>query len=176
MTAIDRNVWQYLADATQGTYDPACDLSAKRDERIAVLRIALYAPSALWITPSVHTEFEHIKATDVWRSNAGIRDSFLHEVQPRDLDLKRVTARTRELRTYHPDEDDCRAIAEAEEADAVRFLSFDHRLRKRLARHTSLDLVTPRAYWPTLGIPRGAEPRISPAPPNPLASQTWWRW
>ena len=85
-TAIDRNVWQYLVDATGGAYDPALDASDVREERVAALRIVLHTPSILCVTPSVHAEFERIGDPGRWRENAGMRDVFIREVQPRDLD------------------------------------------------------------------------------------------
>jgi hypothetical protein len=176
VTAIDRNAWQYLADATAPSYDPDRDPSGARDERVAMLRIALYPASPPRIPPSVHMEFDRIKDVYVRRNNAGIRDALLPEIQPRDLDLMYVAARTLALRAHHFDEDDCRAVAEAEAAGAMEFLSFDGNLRKRLAPHARLDLMTPSAYWPTLGIPRGAAPARVPHHSNPLAFQSWWRW
>jgi hypothetical protein len=134
-----------------------------------MIRIVLYSPSPPWVTPSVHMEFDRISNVYVRRNNAGIRDVFLDEVQPRDLDLGLVTARARALQAHHSDEDDCRAVAEAEVAGAVWFLSFDTDLLARLAPHTTLALMKPSEYWPTLGIPRGAEPGA----PNPLASKSW---
>lgn len=120
-TAIDRNVWQYLADATGGAYDPALDASDVREERVAALRIVLHTPSILCVTPSVHAEFERIGDPGRWRENAGMRDVFIRVVRPCDLNSRLVKTRTRVLQAHHADPDDCRVVAEAEaEACLVR--------------------------------------------------------
>jgi hypothetical protein len=175
-TAIDRNVWQYLVDATSGAYDPAVDTSDLREERVAALRIVLHTPSILCVTPSVYAEFERIGDPGRWRENAGIRDVFIREVQPRDLDSGVAETRTRVLQAHHADPDDCRVVAEAEAARVWRFITFDTLLVQHLTSHTTLMLTQPSVYWRELRVPQGANPRLSPAPSNPLSTQSWWRW
>ena len=175
-TAIDRNVWQYLVDVTSGAYDLAVDTSDLREERVAALRIVLHTPSILCVTPSVHAEFERIGDPGRWRENAGIRDVFIREVQPRDLDSGFAKTRTRVLQAHHADPDDCRVVAEAEAARVWRFITFDTLLVQHLTSHTTLILTHPSVYWRELRVPHGANPRLSPAPSNPLSTQLWWRW
>jgi hypothetical protein len=175
-TAIDRNVWQYLVDATSGAYDPAVDTSDLREERVAALRIVLHTPSILCVTPSVHAEFERIGDPGRWCENAGIRDVFIRVVRPCDLDSRLVETRTRVLQAHHADPDDCRVVAEAEAARVWRFITFDTLLVQHLTSHTTLMLTQPSVYWRELRVPQGANPRLSPAPSNPLSTQSWWRW
>ena len=175
-TAIDRNVWQYLADATRGAYDPALDPSDVREERVAALRIVLHTPSILCVTPSVHAEFERIGDPGRWREHAGVRDVFIRVVRPCDLDSGLVETRTRVLQAHHADPDDCCVVAEAEGARVSRFLTLDRHLVQHLTSHTTLMLTQPSAYWCELRVPQGANPWLSPAPSNPLSTQSWWRW
>ena len=175
-TAIDRSVWQYLVDATRGAYDPALDPSDVREERVAALRIVLHTPSILCVTPSVHAEFERIGDPGRWRENAGMRDVFIRVVRPCDLDSGLVETRTRVLQAHHADPDDCRVVAEAEAARVSRFLTLDRHLVQHLTSHTTLMLTQPSAYWRELRVPQGANPWLSPAPSNPLSTQSWWRW
>jgi hypothetical protein len=163
-TAIDRNVWQYLADATRGAYDPALDTSDVREERLAALRIVLHTPSILCVTPSVHAEFERIGDPGRWRENAGMRDVFIRVVRPCDLDSGLVETRTRVLQAHHADPDDCRVVAKAEAARVSRFLTLDRHLVQHLTSHTTLMLTQPSAFWRELRVPQGANPWLSPAP------------
>jgi hypothetical protein len=174
-TAIDRNVWQYLADATGGAYDPALDASDVREERVAAADCPTYA-FYLCVTPSVYAEFERIGDPGRWRENAGMRDVFIRVVRPCDLDSRHVKTRTRVLQAHHADPDDCRAVAEAEAARVWRFLTLDRHLVQHLISHTTLILTQPSTYWRELRVPQGANPRLSPAPANPLSTQSWWRW
>jgi hypothetical protein len=175
-TAIDRSGWQYLADATGGAYDPALDASDVREERIAALRIVLHTPSILCVTPSVYAELERIRDPGLWRDKEGMRDVFIREVQPRDMNAELVEGRTRALQALHSDPDDCRVVAEAEAARVSRFITFDRHLVKYLTWHSILMPTQPSAYWRDLRVPQGANPRLSPAPSNPLSTQSWWRW
>ena len=159
-TAIDRNVWQYLVDATSGAYDPAVDTSDLCEERVAALRIVLHTPSILCVTPSVYAEFERIGDPGRWRENAGIRDVFIRVVRPCDLDSRRVETRTRVLQAHHADPDDCRAVAEAEAARVWRFLTLDRHLVQHLISHTTLILTQPSTYWRELRVPQGANPEV----------------
>ena len=173
---VDRNVWQFLAEAMHGSYDPTSATREARDERIAALRILLYTPTRLLITPSVHIELERIKRPDVLRENAGARDVFLQEIQARDLNEVEVAARAMTLLVHHNKPADCRAVAEAEAAGAADFITFDGDLRKHLSPHTFLTIWTTSEYWQHLAVPRDADPVWVPAPSNPLAPQSWWRW
>jgi len=94
----------------------------------------------------------------------------------RGLDESAVGSRCQELEVFHPKRQDCLVLAEAEQARHAVLLSYDTKFVKRLKQHANLRLDTPKAYWDSLGIPRGAKPNKAPHPSNPRAGETWWVW
>jgi hypothetical protein len=101
-------------------------------------------------------------------------DSLVDEPQP--IDSKRIAARANAFLVWHGDEDDCQILAECEDAELRRLLTYDGRFISRLGRHTAVKLLRPTEYWAALAIRRGARPQTIPARGNPLESLTWWRW
>ena len=96
--------------------------------------------------------------------------------ETQSINPAQISARTRELLSFHADENDCRIVAEAEDASLDAVLTFDERLVARLAAQTNFVLIRPAEYWGRLGIPRGTSPTTVPRNDNPMAAATWWRW
>jgi hypothetical protein len=76
----------------------------------------------------------------------------------------------------HPGEGDCRILAEVEEAAIPTLVTFDTDFKRDLSAHTSIPIKTPVECWENFAIPRGTQPKWTPAPGHALADQTWWRW
>jgi hypothetical protein len=100
----------------------------------------------------------------------------LPEVWVEDQDQAQWKARTVELGKYHPGTLDCQLVAESEIVGASTLLTFDKKLIRNLRSHAKIDLLAPDEYWTALGIPKGTPPKWTPAPSNPLATATFWRW
>ncbi|NWF73501.1 MAG: hypothetical protein HXY51_10745 [Nitrospirae bacterium] len=91
-------------------------------------------------------------------------------------DLAAVQARAAQFEAYHPNPDDCRILAEAEELRLDFALTYDHKFWKRLSNISgTTKLMKPLAYWTSRGIPKGAKPVTAPHHTNPLSVQSWWR-
>jgi predicted nucleic acid-binding protein len=153
-----------------GTYEP---VDALADQRIALFRTFLYRSGCLFLTPTVVKEFKRIPDA----SRAAFHDSWtvlFCETQP--IDCARISARGDELLASHRDSDDCRILAEAEDAGLSKILLFDDEFIGRLAGKSAVGLVRPVEFWRSLNIPRGAKPRLAPRDDNPLSAQTWWQW
>lgn len=175
-TAIDRNVWQFLVTVTRSGYDPSPITDVRlREEEIAAFRHPIYG-ERLWITPTVQVEAEAITDPELRCANEGMRAVFLREIPARELDAAWVEARTAELGQHHSGAKDCRIVAEAEAARVGHLLTFDTCLRRRLAPHSTIPIMTPTAYWEERNIPRGTTPTWEPAVSNPLRCAFWWRW
>lgn len=168
---VDSNCLSYVVDAMWAVSPPTDQLAG---ERVALLRIYLYAAATLWTVPTVKQEFERIRDAERL-ANHRAATSVLFGVRP----LQRpdaVASRAAGLLKLHQKPADCRIVAEVEDVGGRVLLTFDGDLVRRIKGHTPLKLRTPSQFWGELAIPRGAKPRTVPAPENPLAGQTWWRW
>ena len=168
---LDSQCLSYVIDGLEGVEAPKDALASIR---IALARLFFYTPGTLWVTPTVEVECARIRRID---------RRILHErwiaplfgVRP-PLDPQRVIERTAELLRLHPDEDDCRIVAEAEGAELRVLLTNDDKLLKHLTGATTLGIHRPEELWTALAIPPGAKPNKIPAFDNPLSGQTWWQW
>jgi predicted nucleic acid-binding protein len=147
---------------------------ALAEQKVALVRLFLYLPGTLWVTPTVEREFLRIRRPE-WKAKHQSWASVHFGVRPPG-NTESVARRAAELKKVHPDEDDCLVLAEAEDIGIATLLSFDDDFLKRLAPHARLALTRPAEFWATLGIPEGATPHWLPTQDNPLAHQTWWRW
>lgn len=126
---------------------------ALADQRIALFRILLYREGGLSISPTVRAEYQRIR--DVVRAEFHENWTTLFpEAQP--INPSRVDKRTNELLAFHSDADDCRILAEAEDAGLSVLLSLDSKFIVRLSRMTVLSILRPFEYWTSLNISRGA--------------------
>jgi predicted nucleic acid-binding protein len=169
---LDSQCLSYVIDALEGLEEPT---DALADQKVALVRLYLYTPGTLWVTPTVQTEFLRIK-------NAARRDthrswtSVLFGVRPLSNPAS-VALRADELMKTHDAPNDCRILAEAEDIRLATLLTFDDDFLARLATQGGrVKLVRPTQFWQSLGIPRGALPVKLPAHGNPLTHQRWWRW
>ena len=167
---LDSQCYTYLIDAMAKLDKPTDDLA---EQRIALFRIFLYCNGGLFISPTVRTEYQRIRS----KERADFHEEWttlFPETQP--VYAARIEVRVTELQAYHPDADDCRVLAEAEDAGLSVLLSFDSRFISRLSRHTTVSIMRPLDFWSSLNIPRGSTPTTSPRFDNPMADQSWWQW
>lgn len=167
---LDSQCYTYLIDAMAGLDEPTDTLA---EQRIALFRTFLYSDNGLFILPTVLTEYKRIRN----RSRIAFHEEWttlFGETQP--IDPMRVEARSAQFLSIHDDPDDCRILAEAEDARLGTLLSFDSKFIAHLTGASPIRLLRPLEYWQSLNIPRGAKPCTLPRSDNPMASQTWWRW
>jgi hypothetical protein len=168
--AIDSQCYTYLIDALASAQEPTDNLAA---QRLALFRSFLYRAGGLHITPTTRTEFEAIRDAERRRCHQDWTTLF---PETNLISNNSTTQRTQELGVYHDGTNDCRIVAEVEDASILTLITFDRRLMTRLASHTQVAIVSPTDYWNGLSVPRGATPVMQPRADNPMATQTWWRW
>ena len=144
------------------------------EQRLALARAFIYGPGGLSTMPIVAREFSRITDQER-RAKHESWTNCLFGVRPL-IDPEAVQRRAAELQPLHEDEDDRLVLAEAEDVGIRTLLSFDADFIRRLGPRAHLNLTTPTSFWASLGVPKGAAPRIVPRYDNPLAGQEWWRW
>jgi predicted nucleic acid-binding protein len=117
---LDSQCLTYLISALEGVAAPTDSLA---EQKVALVRLYLYTPGTLWVTPTVEREFlrirnEERRATHVsWTSVLfGVRLI---------TDVARVEQRAASLQQVHPDIDDRTVLAEAEDIGFATLASFD---------------------------------------------------
>jgi len=159
--------------AMQGSYHPDDDRDENlRDQRVAAYRLFLCADVA--IAPTASTQImntpnqEKRKALDKL-----VSIHFLEPQIPEEL-LNRTRARAADLVQYHSDERDCLIVAEAEILGFDAVVTFDRKMRRRLAERARVAILSPIEALDRIGIVKKS-PRKRPAQGNPNSQETWWR-
>lgn len=172
--SLDSNALTYLLDAVSRAYLPQADPDLIAAERLAMFRIYCYSGCKLWVSPTVKAEYIRISDSTKRESHHVWVSYHLEDVEPPVpdpiLDLRAAV-----LNERHSDFDDCRIVAETEATGVDILLTSDGALIKDLHAQTNVAIMRPTEFLSSLEIPRGARPCVSPAPGNPLASETWWR-
>lgn len=172
---VDSMILSYLEAATAVGYQPQDDPTHLRDERIAAVRLFLWDELAVG-EPAIR----QCRAISDPETRARL-DSFVGALMAPFARYSQetegvVTLRAAEMLTLHADPKDCRVVAEAEALGAAVLVTFDKRLRNRLAGSSKVKILFPTERWTELEIPRGMRPRVLPEGSNPLAHENWWRW
>ena len=168
---LDSQCLSYLIDTLEGIVAPTDRLA---EQRVALVRLYLYTPGTLWVTPTVEKEFLRIR--DEARRNRHVRWTSVHYgVRPLSS-VAMVRRRALSLEEYHADVDDRMVLAEAEDIGFATLLCHDTEFLKHLGPHARLRLTRPAECWDRLATPRAATPDKAPTTDNPLAQQAWWRW
>lgn len=167
---LDSQCYTYLIDTLATLNEPTGNLI---EQKLALFRIFSYSENGLCISPTLQLEYRRIRNTaraelhEEWTTLFG-------EIQP--IDISRIDNRVKDLLKTHNDPDDCRILAEAEDAGLSVLLSYDSNLINRLGRASSVSIQQPLEYWSSLNIAKGAKPKTAPRHDNPMTNQTWWRW
>lgn len=174
---LDANAMTYLNEVLNPSYAPDEDVSDLRDDRIALMRLYLHLDDIPWIVPTIEAEYQRIKAVGLLRSHTDLAYAYLNE--PGDDEALKNSAkiifRVDELLQDHPQEADCRVVAEAEAIGGDAVLTCDHGLLQHLAGVVKIGLFRPSQFWTRLGLPRGRRP------PREVArriqgDRRWWDW
>jgi hypothetical protein len=174
MILLDNMVLSYLAKAMAEAFEPSPE--DKLDaERVAALRLLLWTNE---LGVGVTARNEAFRAPDPIHRAELVRlvEMLLPEPEvPSDL-VPSLEARVHELMDAHPEEADCRIVAEAEFLGANVVVTFDKRMMNRLKSVAKVGVMTPSQLWERLAIPRGTPPKTTPHSRNPLAGETYWKW
>ena len=169
---LDSQCLSYLLDAISGISEPTDVLAG---EKKALLRSWFYKPGTFILTETVTSETSRIRNIDRRNFHESFISTLFLEYPVQNLAA--VQARTAQFEAYHPNHDDCRILAEAEELRLDFVLTYDYTFRKRLFNVSgTTKLMKPSDYWASLGIPKGTNPVTVPHHTNPLSVQSWWRW
>lgn len=169
---IDSHCLSYLIDAIQGVEKPFGELAS---EKIALFRTYLYIAGTLYITPTAIEECSAIRNIALKELHENYIMVLFGESQVQNPD--RIKLRVEELEHYHNGKNDCRILAEAEDARLKTLLTYDNKFLIHLqGRSSSVNLCRPTEFWNQLDISRGAKPDKRPHSSNPLAFHTWWEW
>jgi hypothetical protein len=169
--AIDSQCFTYLISAAERIDGP---VGPQADEKVALFRSFLYGPP-LTLTETVVGEYGAIRSEQRRKSHSTW--SLVNFNRFRSGDSACVIAmRAVHFNAFHSGTNDCRILAEAEAAGMRALVTFDFRFRRRLQQETAVALLTPVEYWESLAVAPGSIPKTIPAPANPLAEQTWWKW
>lgn len=173
--AIDSNCLSYLVDAMYSCERPLDNLA---DQKIALLRTYLYRDEILFISSTVHSEYQKIKDALNKERHEGISDIVLDDVP--ESNPKAIEDRFYYYTNFHKgqkNKKDCRILAESELGGCRYLLTYDFKYLSRLKEKTeTIKMKTPSEFWSLLNIPKGARPARTPSPTNPLSNQTWWIW
>jgi hypothetical protein len=168
---LDSQCLTYLIVVASNAVAPT---DALAEERTALLRTWLYADPTFWLAGPVSAEYQAIR--DQLKRELHVSWSSVHLLSIKIQDPARVTARTADFLRLHPEENDCRILAEAEDCGLSAVLTFDTRFQNRLRSASRVILAKPSEYWQSLKIPKGAQLVTRPREDNPLGRETWWRW
>ena len=172
--AIDSNALTYLIDAMAPEYEPARDASGLAVDRIAMIRIRLYAGIPLAVLPTVEREYRAIRQ-DTKRTEHARACAVLLDEGPWQLPPISVASRAEELAAFHNGGCDCHLIAEAEASAMEVLLTCDGKLRSNLRSLTPVRLLRPSELFESFALQPGARPVWEPSQGNPLGLKSWWR-
>jgi hypothetical protein len=108
---LDTQCVSYLVDAIDGVEEPTDSLA---EERKALVRTLFYMPRTFYVTDTVVSECARIRNVDRRELHKSFFKVTLLNVSVRDKAAIRM--RTKQLMAVHPELNDCRVLAEAEDA------------------------------------------------------------
>jgi hypothetical protein len=170
--ALDSNCLSYLLRATCGELT---DNEAIFAEGVALIRLWLYVPGRFFITDTVAAECSEIPNAEKKALHSNFTSYTYWGVPIRNQAT--VDERAKEFSVFHRGTGDCKALAEAEDAELNVLLTYDRDfLKLKETFGSKVTLTKPSELWASLDIPRGAKPVSRPAYENPLEQQQWWLW
>ena len=169
---IDSQCLSYLIDAMDGVSEPTDALAC---ERKALLRLYLYLPGTLYVTPTVLTECAQIRQTDRCELHASFCDVLFNEVSV--TKENEVQSLAEKYRANHSGANDCRILAEAVHGGLSALVTYDGDFISHLRyMEKMLVLDRPSTIWESMNIPQGTKPDKHPHLTNPLSREEWWKW
>lgn len=169
---IDSQCLSYLIDAIQGIKKPTGSLAP---EKTALYRIYLYTPGTLFVTETVINECAAIRD----EARKELHDSYIGVLfdEAQIQQLENVELRAKKLEAHHNGKNDCRILAESEDANFNVLLTYDNDFLTHLQGVSQeVKICRPTEYWNQLNISHGANPDKRPSNSNPLSNNKWWEW
>ena len=147
IVAVDSQIVTFFVEAERNS-KPAS--AVVQNQYNAVYYIAL--TYGLWLLPKVEEEVQKIPDVAYRLKH---EQSLMQLFRPTNLSesASQIEARTKKLRMFHSDGDDCRILAEAEALEADVLLTFDGDFEKRLKSRTSVQLIKPSQFRIPVGTP-----------------------
>jgi hypothetical protein len=174
VTVIDSHILDYFLNAMDAGDIELASNPELREQEIAIFRLFLWVDFGIGRVAA--EEVQQIPNQQRRERLQRIIDIQLPEVCVQEEDLDRWRLRAVELEQHHAGKRDCELVAEAEVVGASTFLSYDKDLVRRLKPHARVNVRFPTEHWDAIAIPRGTPSKWKPAPENPLANATFWRW
>lgn len=144
-------------------------------ERKALIRLYLYLPGTLYVTPTVLNECAKIRQTDRRELHASFCNVLFDEVLVKEEN--EVQSLAERYSANHSGANDCRILAEAVHGGLRALATYDGDFISHLrSKENTLVLDKPSAIWESMNIPRGAKPEKLPHHTNPLSREKWWKW
>lgn len=172
LIGIDSQCLSYLIDAMAGVSEPTDALTC---EKKALLRIYLYLPGTIYVTPTVLTECAAIRNADLRELHSNFCNVLFNEVTVNGVDQVKSLAIS--YRAHHSGVNDCRILAEAVNGKLHVLATYDGDFISHLRSQVKeLKLDRPSSIWESMNIPRGANPDKQPHHTNPLSNEDWWKW
>lgn len=169
---VDSQCLSYLIDAMAGVSEPNDSLAC---ERKALLRLYLYLPGTLYVTPTILTECAQIQQTDRRELHARFCNVLFDEVTV--TKENEVQSLVDKYSANHSGVNDCRILAEAVHGGLGALATYDGDFISHLrSKEKALVLDRPSTIWESMNIPRGATPDKQPHHTNPLSKEEWWKW
>ena len=147
IVAVDTQIVTFFVEAERNSKSASADV---QNQYNAVYDIALTC--GFWLLPKVEEEVQKIPDVAYRLKH---EQSLMQLFRPTNLSesASQIEARTKKLRMFHSDGDDCRILAEAEALEADVLLTFDGDFEKRLKSRTSVQLIKPSQLRIPVGTP-----------------------
>lgn len=168
---IDSQCLSYVIDAMAGISEPMDSLAS---EKKALLRLYLYLPGTLYITPTVLDECAAIRDIERREFHKSFCNVLIEEVAVPRNQAQELSAR---YKAYHSGDNDCNILAEAVQGGLNILATYDNDFISHLrSKENRIKLDRPSVIWESMNIPRGGTPDKRPHPSNPLSRESWWQW
>src|SRR5690606_8581465 len=135
LVVLDSNCLSYLLDGIYTITGPNGHLAA---QQLALVRTMFYDEWGFYVTSTVVQECGRIRDNVRAALHSSWLSTLITETQP--INPARTTARAIQLQQWHADPDDCRIVAESEDAGIRVVLTYDGDFIARLSDRTVVKL------------------------------------
>jgi hypothetical protein len=173
--AIDTVAVRLLELANEGKWDEAKQREGP-EQSLAMLRVLLYGDIVAWLPRSVIEELRAHGDIDVVANTEQLLAVQLLDLPVEDPDAVEALAGQWEGKIASAN--DARWLAEATHVNHIDLVvTFDQKLiRGTSGEVLGKPVMAPLDLWSQLAVPKGANPRRTPAPGHPLYGSSEWVW